>query len=78
MATFKTGEKVICVDPGRDLGLEKGKIYTIADVTTDSQGSAALMLFEVMPPEPFHNYLAHRFKKPTPEQIKEESNLLTV
>lgn len=74
MSNFSQGDKVVCVSPGRDIGLIKDNIYTVVESTVDVQNEPAVMLFEVMPPEPFHNYLSYRFRKALPtdlEKVKE-------
>lgn len=78
MSNFVMGDKVVCVSPGRDIGLIKDNIYTVVESTVDVQNEPAVMLLEVMPPEPFHNYLSYRFRKALPsevEQIKETETL---
>lgn len=67
---FVQGEKIVCVSPGRDLNLVKDEIYTVVEATSDVVGDPSVMLLEVMPPEPFHNYLANRFRKVTPADMK--------
>lgn len=74
MSNFSQGDKVVCVSPGRDIGLIKNNIYTVVESTVDIQNEPAVMLLEVMPPEPFHNYLSYRFRKALPadlEKVKE-------
>ena len=71
MANFKAGEQVVCVKPGHSIGLVKDKIYTIIESTVDCQNEPALMLLEAIPPEPFHNYLAYRFRKLIPSDLEE-------
>jgi len=72
---FVQGEEIVCVSPGRDLGLKKNKIYTVVEATSDSVGDPSVMLLEAIPPEPFHNYLAERFRKITPADMKKLEKL---
>lgn len=73
MSQFKSGDRVICINPGRDIGLVQDGIYTVVESTVDGQNEPAVMLYEVMPPEPFHNYLAFRFRKALDVEIKENT-----
>ena len=75
---FRTGDKVVCISPGRDLGLEKDAIYTVIEETKDSQGSSAVMLLEIEAPFPFYNFLAHRFRKALPADLKKIEKQETV
>lgn len=73
MSQFNSGDKVICINPGRDIGLVKDEIYTVVESTVDGQNEPAVMLYEAMPPEPFHNYLAYRFRKASDIEIIENT-----
>lgn len=47
MSNFLQGDKVVCVSPGRDIGLIKDNIYTVVESTVDVQNEPAVMLLEV-------------------------------
>ena len=78
MSNFKAGERVVCVSPGYSIGLVKDKTYTVVESTVDCDNEAAVMLLEVIPPDPFHNYLAYRFRKLKPEEAEVIEELETI
>jgi hypothetical protein len=78
MSNFKAGEQVVCVHPGHSIGLVKDKIYTVVENAVDVQNEAAVMLLEVAPPEPYHNYLSYRFRKMNDADVEQIEELETV
>jgi len=78
--SFKSGDKVVCISPGIDIGLIKDEIYTVVEATVDVQEEPCLMLLEAIPPDFYHNYLAYRFRKALPSELQkiEKENLTMV
>lgn len=68
--SFKSGDEVVCISPGINIGLKKDKIYTVVEATVDVQGEPCLMLLEAIPPDFYHNYLAYRFRKALPSELQ--------
>lgn len=72
MSNFKSGDKLVCVRPGEaSLGLVKDKVYTCFNAFTSKMEEDVVEVLETMPPEPYHGYLAHRFRKALPNEVKE-------
>lgn len=68
---FKQGDKIVCVRPGEpSLGLSKDKVYTCFNAFTSSIEENVVEVLEAMPPEPYHGYLAHRFRKALPSELQ--------
>lgn len=68
---FKQGQSVVCIKPGKNLGLVRDGVYTVIEETTDASGNSAVMLLELDPPEPYYNYLAWRFAEVKPSKVKD-------
>lgn len=71
MSNFKQGDKIVCVRPGEaSLGLVKDKVYTCFNAFTSNMEENVVEVLEAMPPEPYHGYLAHRFRKALPADLE--------
>lgn len=76
---FKQNEKLICVKPGEaSLGLIKDKVYTCINFFTSSLGESVVEVSEAMPPNEYHGYLSHRFRKAMPADLEKVKQKETV
>lgn len=76
---FKQGDKLVCVKAGEpSLGLIKNKIYTCFNAFISGLGENVVEVLEAMPPEPYHGYLAMRFRLALPTDLEKIKELETI
>lgn len=79
MSNFKAGDKLVCVRPGdASIGLIKDKVYTCFNAFTSPLEEDVVEVLEAMPPEPYHGYLSHRFRKAVPAELEKIEEKETV
>lgn len=79
MNNFKQGDKLVCVKAGDpSLGLIEDKIYTCFSAFTTPLEENAVEVLESMPPQPYHGYLAWRFRKAVPSDLERIEKVETI